>query len=457
MKNLKFERELNSLIYYVREYGIHRVNINEDDIKKNKDNRHAFISSVHKGFNLAQQNVIACLRKILLEQKQVKLNIKKANVEKSKSDKAKLNEQLHKLKYQEHVLRRIIDSIAWQMLQYDLTSIRRLYHSHSLIDITDSNIESCIRASEKIANDNPLHFALINDISSFIQVGDLTLCKYGESISFIELKEGIVNEKVYKVLDSFVENKCERFLYYSLLNEGDKFKEQFMRNIKQIKSSNDTIHSINTGEGFSPHYGVNVTTFQGTLELDNFEAEMIELINICKKKNYAISVIEGCLLVGVYNTQKFPSNVFDYWVKDLEIETPIYDLRQNFFDPFAYPIFLHNFHTKDLIDIVSGRMVIKMTIDIKAWLSTFEKEGYEYRWMTAKETARSNSKANRNAKIFTINKRGIEIKKGAFSVALGGGLFIRMFTRFNTPSSIKQYLIETGKHIAANENNNIGN
>jgi len=167
MECSEFERELKSLIYYIREYGIQHADIKLNDIETNSEIQHQFVSSVHKGFSLAQQSVISCLTKILLEQKLVKANIKKSNVEKSKNEKAILNERLQQLKYQEHVLRRIVDSIAWQILQYDLTSIRRLYHGHALIDITDSNIDSCIRASKNIANENPLHFALINDISSF--------------------------------------------------------------------------------------------------------------------------------------------------------------------------------------------------------------------------------------------------------------------------------------------------
>lgn len=250
-------------------------------------------------------------------------------------------------------------------------------------------------------------------------------------------------------MNGFIENKCKNFLYHNFLNEGDKFQEQFMRNIRQIKSDMDTVHSINTGNGVSQHLGVNVTTFQEEVVLDDSEMILLELLKQCKEKNYAISIIENCLLIGVYNTQKFPDRAFDFWVSELGIETPIYDLRHSFSDPSAQPIFLHSFSTNDLVAIVNGKIIIKMAIDINAWLSSLEQEGYTYRWLTKKETARLKSKYKSNLTIFEVNKKAIEIKKGDFEMILGGGLFVRMFTMFNTPSSIKKYIIETDKHTVA--------
>ena len=49
------------------------------------------------------------------------------------------------------------------------------------------------------------------------------------------------------------------------------------------------------------------------------------------------------LLIGVYKNGKFPTVAFDAWAKGLNIEMPIIDFRQSFFDPLAFPIFCSYF------------------------------------------------------------------------------------------------------------------
>lgn len=38
------------------------------------------------------------------------------------------------------------------------------------------------------------------------------------------------------------------------------------------------------------------------------------------------------------------------------------------------------------------KKVVKMTMDINAWMNTFENDGIKWRWLSKKETARINSK-----------------------------------------------------------------
>ena len=67
------------------------------------------------------------LQKILKEQKQIKSDLKQARRNRNSDSIKKLNELLDKIKYQEMVVRKAMDSIAWQILKYDLTVMRRLY------------------------------------------------------------------------------------------------------------------------------------------------------------------------------------------------------------------------------------------------------------------------------------------------------------------------------------------
>lgn len=62
--------------------------------------------------------------------------------------------------------------------------------------------------------------------------------------------------------------------------------------------------------------------------------------------------------------------------------------------------------------------------------------------MSEKETARVSSKLKGKNKIFNINGKGIEIQNNKREKSyICDGIFSRMFTAFNTPSSIKKLFI----------------
>lgn len=445
MKQKQFEREIKSLIYYIREYGIQHVNITLDDAQRNPKIVSDFIRSVHDGYSIAQTRVIDNLTKILSDKRETKQAIKEANRNRDKDQVAQLSTKIRMLNYQEFTFRKVIDSIAWQFVDLDISSIRHLYLGHTAIDITDSNIESCIRAAERLSNESHNSFALISDLSSFIQVGDLLLMNPDEGIKLIELKEGKENEKVANIIEEYSKNQCDRYLYLALENETPKFKDQFSRFANQIKIGAEVATILNTGKGIDPLTGINLSISQEYLELDTFEDVICDLLRKCSIKGYAITVIDECLLLGVYETSKFSSRAFDMWVDGVKIKTPIFDLRQSLFDPLGFPFFLHNFSANDIINIIIGRKVVKMTIDIDVWLKPLTSEGFSYRWMSPKETTRFNQANHTNKMLAQIEGKGIIVSKNGYSVYIGGGLFTRMFHMFSKPSSLLEYIKESFK------------
>lgn len=452
MKDIKFERELKLLLYYIREYGIQHSTLTKRD-KPGSNAHNNFVANVHKGYMLAQENVVGNLTKVLTEKKQVKKKLKEANRARNKGSQEECRLLLKKLKIQETSFRKIMDSIAWTLLGFEITDVRKLYGGEEPIDITNSNIESCINYSEHIFSNNPLEFALINDLTSFVQTGDILQYKYGESLSVIELKEGIVNEKVFDVLDYFQKSKCDKYLYMTLEEEGNKFKEQLIRNIKQIATGTAVVDTLKTGQGTDRFTGLKVNTEQEQLELATFTDVTSELIKKARSKGYAIIVVENCLSVGVYYNDKFPKRIFSKWMKASKNRTPIYDLRQSLIDPVSYPLFLQPFPKNTIVDIVLGRISILMSIDINTWLAPLEKEGYIVKWLSEKETRRLYGNLKGQAKLLSINGRAIAVEKDDFSIALQGGLFARMFTSFNTPSAMRKYIIEINKKAIKKKEN----
>lgn len=440
MKDIKFERELKLLINYIREYGIHHAAIMKGDLP-GSDSHNQFVIQVHRGYMLAQKSVLCNLTRVLQEKKQVKAKLKDANRSRDKEAGKDCTLQLEKLEFQEVIFRKIMDSIAWTLLRLDITDVRRLYGGEEPIDITDSNIESCVEYSELVFSRNPLEFALINDLTSFVQAGDILLYKYGESLSIIELKSGETNKRVLDLLGSYMECNCDRFLFLSLEKEDEKFKKQFERTVRQMEAESEVVHVLKTGQGTDRITGLQVNIGQERLELDTYTETLISLVEKARTKGYAIGAVEDCLFLGVYENDRFPRGVFSEWMRGIKHKSPIYDLRQSLLDPVAFPLFLQPFPTNTVVDIALGRVSVLLCVDLDAWLSPLEKEGFTIQWMSKKETNKLYAKVKGKTCHLSFDGRALMIQKDDFSFILQGGAFVRMFTLFNTPSAMRKYFM----------------
>lgn len=456
MNNAKFSREIKTLIHYLREYGIQHINFkfnSLDSLPKEQSQIDEFMTQVHQGFFAAQDRIIYLLKKILQEQKRLKSSLADARRQHNKKPSQEVLDSLNYAKYQERVLRKVMDGIAWQVFHYDLSTLRRLYCGQEPVDITNSNLDSEIRFIEQYIGDNPDGFVLISDLTSFIQVGDVVAISKNDGKKIIELKEGEVNSKVFDLINEVIEVNCPKYLELRLKDENEHFIKHLTRAVKQIDKSSQAFKTISTGYGTDLLTGQEVRIVQDEIELDTYSDIMKKLSEDCHKKGYAISVVEGCLLVGVYDTLKFPSWPFEVWADSLNIKMPIYDMRMSFNDPLSYPIFLHPFSDTFIIKVISGEKVIKMTLDIERWFETLKEAGCTVRWMSKKETARVNSKLKGSNKMFDIDEQGIVIEKDGMELQIGQGIFSRIFTNFNTPSSIKKLLLATFESARKQEDN----
>lgn len=452
MNDKKFERELKKLIYYIREYGIQHISFDRSEIGRIQESdtyKTEFFTQVHKGFYIAQEIVVRLLRKSLVEQKKLKRELASARRSRDKNTAQNTQHQINVAHYQECVLRRIIDSIAWQMLGDDFSSVRRLYMDEEPIDITDSNLDSELRFVEEYQMSQPEGFALISDLSMFVQVGDILTKDMANGTGIIELKEGSVNARVFKLLNSASESGCDYYLSAALTEEGDKFSEQFFRTIKQLNKERQVVEILSTGRGTDPISGKNVTIIQDTVELETYDIALQNLCQHAKKCGHSRTVIQECLTISVFDSRKNikiahsegdgAEHSGKNQTKKKDTATRTIDLRQTMFDPTSCPLFVRNLSPTCLADIVMGRLLVYISLDIPQWMNWFEKDGYTIRRLGKKETAKIRAEAGESYHILEVNGQGFEIQKGDYKTTLGMGLLARIFSTFNTPSSIVDY------------------
>lgn len=449
MKKSKFLYELKLLIGYIREYGIQHMSFNYSDMNDLMNQMSTdsakwseFERMVHKGFYLAQDNVIRLLTKVLKEQKQAKADLKVYRRERDEDKITCTESLLRELHFQECALRKVMDSIVWQFFEYDLSSIRRLYTGNTCIDITDSNLNSEINFVNQYRKEHPDSFVLISDLTSFVQIGDVIIMDKGK-LTIGELKEGKVNDEILEILNNYTENHCDYYLSQKLQGKDDKFVKQLKRDVKQIIKASTAYEVLTTGEGIDNNLGNNIKIRRDVIELNDFADTINRLVKESLKKGYGISVIEGFLFLGVYRPKIYPPDAFNMWVESLGIKMPVYDMRASVLSTLAMPLYLQPFSDNTLIDIMSGDIVIKMSFDLDGFLKSLEEDDISVRKIPSRESARINSKMRGSNKIFEYEGMGIELSKNNTSYVISDGIFLRMFANLNTPSSIRRLLKST--------------
>ncbi|EGD46740.1 hypothetical protein Cpap_1279 [Ruminiclostridium papyrosolvens DSM 2782] len=443
----KFIKEIKHILYLIFQYGIDRVR-NADKLLKfyDIDLYNEFVEKVHTGFMIAQKDILLGLEKESIYKKKLKNRLSEANNSKNKDLSKELRKKISETEDKEFIYRKLADSIAWQLVQLDGTSIRRLYRNVNQIDIKSANITHDIKTVDEIFDANKLHFPLISDITSFMQVGDLLICDREKNrIGIIELKEGLVNQKIEKIIDDFSKTQCEYMLYLATKDENEKFHKQFDRYIKQQRIIYETINTINTGKGVDNATGMNISIPNDVFEVESFDQEINKMLMETNKKNYSIRVIDDCLLVGVYNNIRLLGMVkaFIEWVRGLKIEFPIINFANSLRVPAVFPIFLHPFSLEDKIKIVNSEKTILMCLDIEKWLKQMSEYGITHKILSKKETAHINS--NSDIKAFEYKGQAIEITYEGTSGLLYDSIFSRMFYELTKPKSLIKFLIHMRK------------
>ena len=148
---------------------------------KTTEGRNQFLSSSHAGMRRAQEKI----------------------VERIKSEPQP--DEIELL-----LLRGIADSIAWQILGYQLCYARRLFVSQQPSNLNHCNLDSAILVAKKSAEDATDSMPLISDLTSFIQVGDILNLDPSKGITINEIKEGDKNLYLLEFMAFIAQAQCER-------------------------------------------------------------------------------------------------------------------------------------------------------------------------------------------------------------------------------------------------------
>ena len=451
-----FESSVTEIADLICEYGLNKTlegsKLNPKKIQSFiKNNREIFMKNCHDGFKKAQEKILKMMLAFEAEKEQHKFKQKKIDRKKDKVSYVELQEQIERITAKEDILRHLIDTMAWQMIGGQLYIARRLYQGvKGKKLLRQSNIQSVRIAASEI-NNSELDFALITDLSAYLQSGDLLLKKGDGSIGIVEVKEGEKNKEVLNLMDEMLngEKSLEEIFKNKKLDK--KTIQQLDRNLKQFSDVVSMIEILQTDKG-TDKSGKKVNIITPKEDTPRFDERLRKLYDQLEKRNlWAYDVVDNCLHIGLYKGQfRYMGPLIlqslgdhhggnyilvDFLIIIKSLHKPL------LFLPFPKPL---------LFDIMFGRVKLYFMLNLDEFFNLFNEFGLTAEWLSRSETMKlvENQKDNQ---FFIYKHRAIGVKDNLSQRIsyLQHGLFGKIFFEHIYPS----YTAYTFKYYLRTEEN----
>jgi hypothetical protein len=180
-------------------------------ISKNRDQ---FIKCFHQGLSLIHTCAIDGIMTM------------EADIKAHKSGK---NGSKLALQYVRQIFRSINDSLVWILLGKDAAfKVERLSRGKTRSNLIDQNPASVIRFLDHISSSGK-RIGIWNDATRCVDLSDVTVFDPSEGVSFLELKQGKVNDSIFETIKAGTIAAIDSF--YSQF--GEKGFKQLERTVKQ--------------------------------------------------------------------------------------------------------------------------------------------------------------------------------------------------------------------------------
>jgi hypothetical protein len=356
-----------------------------------KASRESFLKACHNGFAKAQELIVIELITIQETQKNLKDNLKSARRQRDRTAITKVEKEISIENFKEHILRKLADSIAWHIIRGQKHIAKRLYLRESnRPNLKSSNLSSVINVVNSYNKENSLNFALLSDITSFVQIGDVLLSSLNVT-QIIEVKEGQKNLEAAAIVESF-NNHSTHKQQIEELNLNDNLREQVQRMLRQQTRTNQATNLVNTGKGNDPATGLPVIISDVEFPEEEYYEELGNLLcQLSPNKNCAYTVIDDSLYIGVYKgiLQSLGSNLLRRCAfEGIDERYPVTDLREGIAQALVEPLFVKPFTEDQIFDIAFGRVSVLMLLRVDRLLNLFEETNATARFLSPKQSRR---------------------------------------------------------------------
>jgi hypothetical protein len=453
-----FEDAITEITDLAFAYGIRKVG-GLDPREASVEQTKRFVEACHEGYALAQHRLVEELGRVEAATRGMKRLQKEARRQREREKSESAARLLESLHYQEMALRTIANGVAWVMLRDQRWVVRRLYQGRAPTALSAANLESAIREADRI-NQDTRKFALLSDLTSCVQLGDLLVIDFSRDpgiIYCIELKEGQKNYEILQFLDLFGRTGCPRAAWFFAEEQGEVGLKQAKRIARQQIRAAEAMKILETGEGVDPMSGKPIRIPDRIIEQQSYDAELEALIEGARTNGEAVAVLEDCLWVGAYDPRQAvfpslmfkdhlhhvllknqdcllpesPSDVTEELLQEQVVPYPIANLRQAIMTPTCRPLFLRELSRQTIIDLVLGHVLVYIYLDLDGFLARSRTRGLGGRWQTRRERGHIKPEGY----FARLGKAPVFEREGR-TVTMGDGLMVKMMLDGTTVNSV---------------------
>ena len=439
----EFEQQIRSIYQLACKNGLNSGVLNSEE-EVTQEKFETFITACHDGFKEAQQLILEKLIEIEKEVQICKAQLKEARRAKNKTLIGALTEKLSFLDYREQVLRKLADSIAWQIIFGHHYVARRLYLGETFPSLLSEGLTETKKIADKL-NEDPLNFALIADITSFIQIGDI-LHRLKDEYQMIEVKSGGKNKEARKILDD---------LYAGVGGEIDnsekldsKMLDQIGRMHRQDVKMSRAASTITNEKGEDPKTGRNVRISEIEIVPETYLGVVSELMQESRKNGGAYAVVEDVIHIGAYREDmRGPGKELlkGYVKMQTDRSFPVFSLMQNLIINISEPIFVKDLTDEEKFDLVTGRVMVYLVIDFDKFIDLLNVHGCQARWLSKRETQQYRERHGSDG-LLIFDNQAITIEVSGRKSILGDAALGRILGDNLLPSVVARSYAELLKH-----------
>lgn len=347
---------------------------------------------------------------------------------------------------EEALYRTALDTIAWQMLEMQLCFARRLYRGKRQPSLTDSNLQSVIKAAWHLRDQKPDSMPLISDLSTFVQIGDILVGDPQSGLSIVEVKEGQKNHEILELASFYKQSGCEHFKQIVTELETDHTVKQFQRVLRQMDRMDFATNVISKGKGRDPDSNQEIYIPEPYIPIESWDDELNKTFDRALDSGWALDVIDDCLFVGAYASEHMrlaSPFAFLLWLEKFAGGEfgPIARLIDCVNEPLALPIFAIPTSQERMMDVLFGHLHVCLGISIPGFVKACEKRGIVVRCPKNKIERKTIDSLRGEA----IKYKGwhIVLERKGKVVFPANGIFVRSFFHFQRPMSVINMIFDT--------------
>lgn len=435
----EFRNRLRQIADFALRYAEHRLP--KPDQRFGADDAQAYIRTVWEGWKIAQCCIVEELTHISRQRAALGQFKKDARQNGNRELANSVGTAISGLDYAETLLRTVANSMIWIMFGSRRWIVRRLWAAGQPVPVTSISRETTLFVDE--INQNPEAVALMADITSLVDVGDVIVAHLGPEHPepyIIELKEGEINNRIVSMVEEYGTDPSDvpsEVLAGIDREIGPHGRKHFERVARQNKRARNFESIANDDVGTDPETGAAMRNIGPELDVRTYDSALMEMMRTAADTGSALDCIDGCLWVGVYCSAPTQDKLRDDFLREIAghgagRSFAEWNLRSVSTDPRLLPVFLRDLDPEAILDILLGDVQILVYIDWDAFFQQARQGGISARW-TTREERKEITEHFYQERAFRQVARTPVLEKDGVELRLMGGVVARMVTEGLSP------------------------